>query len=59
MTMFSRENVTPGAYTASSPIAARLIEAVCVPDLTSIVFVVEAVSRDASGVLPPGNDLGG
>ena len=41
MTTFSTENVTRGAYTASSPIAARLIEAVRMPDVTSIVFVVD------------------
>jgi FixJ family two-component response regulator len=41
MTTFSTENVTPGAYTASSPFTARLIEAVTMPDFTSIVFVVD------------------
>jgi FixJ family two-component response regulator len=41
MTTFSTENVTPEAYTANSPTAARLIEAVPMPDLTSIVFVVD------------------
>ena len=41
MTTFSTENVTRGAYTASSPFAARLIEAVTMPDFTSIVFVVD------------------
>jgi len=41
MTMFSTGNVTPGPYTLSSPFAARLIEAVTMPDVTSIVFVVD------------------
>jgi FixJ family two-component response regulator len=41
MTTFSTENVTSGAYTASSPFTARLIEAVTMPDFTSIVFVVD------------------
>src|SRR5437773_11824856 len=41
MTMFSTGNVTPGPYTISSPFAARLIEAVTMPDVTSIVFVVD------------------
>src|SRR6058998_3664190 len=41
MTMFSTGNVTPGPYTISSPFAARLIEAVTMPDFTSIVFVVD------------------
>jgi FixJ family two-component response regulator len=41
MTTFSTENVTPEAYTANSPTAARLIEAVPMPDVTSIVFVVD------------------
>ena len=41
MTTFSTEKVTPEAYTAISPIAARLIEAVPMPDVTSIVFVVD------------------
>jgi FixJ family two-component response regulator len=41
MTTFSTKNVTPGAYTASSRITARLIEAVRMPDVTSIVFVVD------------------
>jgi hypothetical protein len=36
MTTFSTE-----AYTAISPTAARLIEAVPMPDVTSIVFVVD------------------
>jgi FixJ family two-component response regulator len=39
--MFSTGNVTPGPYTISSPFAARLIEAVTMPDVTSIVFVVD------------------
>lgn len=39
MTTFSTEKVTPEAYTAISPMTARLIEAV--PDVTSIVFVVD------------------
>src|SRR5437773_1642433 len=41
MRMFSTGNVTPGPYTISSPFAARLIEAVTMPDVTSIVFVVD------------------
>jgi FixJ family two-component response regulator len=41
MTMFGTGNVTPGPYTISSPFAARLIEAVTMPDVTSIVFVVD------------------
>ena len=41
MTMFTTGNVTPGSYTISSPFAARLIEAVTMPDVTSIVFVVD------------------
>jgi FixJ family two-component response regulator len=41
MTTFSTENVTSGTYTASSPFTARLIEAVTMPDFTSIVFVVD------------------
>jgi FixJ family two-component response regulator len=41
MTTFNTENVTSGAYTASSPFTARLIEAVTMPDVTSIVFVVD------------------
>jgi FixJ family two-component response regulator len=41
MTTFSTEKVTPEAYTAMLPIAARLIEAVPMPDVTSIVFVVD------------------
>jgi FixJ family two-component response regulator len=39
MTTFSTAKVTPEAYTAVSPMTARLIEAV--PDVTSIVFVVD------------------
>jgi FixJ family two-component response regulator len=39
MRTFSTEKVTPEAYTATSPMTARLIEAV--PDVTSIVFVVD------------------
>jgi len=39
--MFCTGNVTPGPYTISSPFAARLIEAVTMPDVTSIVFVVD------------------
>ena len=39
MTTFSTEKVTPEAYTAISPMTARLTEAVA--DVTSIVFVVD------------------
>ena len=41
MTTMSTENVARRAYTVSSPIAARLIEVVTMPDVTSIVFVVD------------------
>jgi FixJ family two-component response regulator len=41
MTTLSRENVTRGPYTVSSPFAARLIKAVTMPDVASIVFVVD------------------
>jgi FixJ family two-component response regulator len=41
MTTFSIGNVTHGAYTVRSPSAVRLIEAVTMPDVTSIVFVVD------------------
>ena len=41
MTTFSTENVTREAYTAISPIAARLIEAVRMHDDTSIIFVLD------------------
>jgi len=39
--MTSTGNVTPGAYTVSLPFTARLIEAVTMPDVTPIVFVVD------------------
>jgi FixJ family two-component response regulator len=41
MTTFSTEHVTPAAYTAISPIAGRLIEAVRMPDARSIIFVLD------------------
>jgi FixJ family two-component response regulator len=41
MTTFSTGNVTPGAYTVSSPIASGLIETLTMPEGTSIVFVVD------------------
>jgi FixJ family two-component response regulator len=39
--MFTTENVTPAPYTAGLLFPARLIEAVTMPDATSIVFVVD------------------
>jgi FixJ family two-component response regulator len=41
MTTGTAENVTPGPYTVRSPFVARRIEAVTMPDVTSIVFVVD------------------
>ena len=41
MTTFSNGNVTRGPYTVGSPIAARLIKPVIMPDVMSIVFVVD------------------
>src|SRR5215210_7857438 len=41
MTTFVRGTARPEAYTAISPTAACLIEAVPMPDVTSIVFVVD------------------
>ncbi len=41
MTTLNTGTVRPEAYTAISPTAARLIEAVPMPDVTSIVFVVD------------------
>src|SRR5688572_4369345 len=41
MTTFSTRSITPGAYTASLSIAAHLSEAVPMPDVASIVFVVD------------------
>ena len=41
MTTSSTGNVTHGPYTAGSPVAARLVKAVTMSDVTSIVFVVD------------------
>jgi FixJ family two-component response regulator len=39
--MITAETITRGAYTGHSPIASGLIEALTMPDVTSIVFVVD------------------
>ena len=41
MRMITAETITRGAYTGHSPIASRLTEALTMPDVTSIVFVVD------------------
>jgi FixJ family two-component response regulator len=41
MRTLSNANVTRGPYTVASPIPARVIKAVTMPDATSIVFVVD------------------
>jgi FixJ family two-component response regulator len=41
MRMITAETITRGAYTGHSPIASGLIEALTMPDVTSIVFVVD------------------
>jgi FixJ family two-component response regulator len=41
MRMITAETITRGAYTGHSPIASRLNEALTMPDVTSIVFVVD------------------
>ena len=41
MRMITAETMTRGAYTGHSPIASGLIEALTMPDVTSIVFVVD------------------
>jgi FixJ family two-component response regulator len=41
MRMITAETITRGAYTGHSPIASGLTEALTMPDVTSIVFVVD------------------
>jgi FixJ family two-component response regulator len=41
MRMITAETITRGAYTGQSPIASGLTEALTMPDVTSIVFVVD------------------
>jgi len=41
VTIFSNRNVTRGAYTSGSQLTARLVKAATMPDVRSIVFVVD------------------